>query len=95
MKAELWFHQKVVAGDSIYEIKIWKTPKSPERPEGFKYSLAYIIAGSRIIGYDNAEGKGHHRHVGKIEEPYRFVSPAKLIADFAKDVNAYTAAKGK
>jgi len=32
--------------------------------------------------YDNERGKGDHRHVAGIEEPYRFVSVKQLAEDF-------------
>ncbi|WP_461833403.1 toxin-antitoxin system TumE family protein [Desulfothermus sp.] len=46
----------------MVEIKIWKVKKTQDKPQGLKYSLVYIEKGKRIIGYDNAEGKGDHRH---------------------------------
>ena len=51
-----------------------------------KYSLFYGVPGKRIVGYDNERGKGDHRHLGEKEEPYLFVSPEMLIADFLADV---------
>jgi predicted transcriptional regulator len=38
------------------------------------------------LGYDNAEGKGHHRHSGTLEEAYKFMSLKKLSDDFIKDM---------
>ena len=38
--------------------------------------------GSDFIRYDNERGKGDHRHIGKMEEPYQFVSVKKLAQDF-------------
>ena len=73
MKTELVFHQKVTGakGDTV-EIKIWKLPESTsDKPHGYRYSLAYIINGRRVIGYDNGERKGDHRHYQNREEPYQ------------------------
>ena len=42
-----------------------------------------------MIGYDNAEGKGDHRHIRERIEPYRFVSLRKLAEDFSRDVEGY------
>jgi len=39
-----------------------------------------------MIGYDNSEGKGGHRHHGNKEEPYKFKSIDKLFEDFYEDV---------
>ncbi|MBI4715327.1 MAG: hypothetical protein HY760_05235 [Nitrospirae bacterium] len=54
------------------EIKMWQIPPSPDKPHGYKYSLVYIVKGERVIGYDNAEGRGDHRHTENRIEPYRF-----------------------
>jgi hypothetical protein len=48
--------------------------------------LVYIKDGIRVIGYDNAESKGDHRHYGGKEMPYRFRSIDKLFEDFQKDL---------
>jgi hypothetical protein len=48
--------------------------------------LFYGRAGERIIGYDNEAGKGDHRHYRGRQEAYRFISFARLIADFWGDV---------
>lgn len=81
MKAVRLFHQKKRFPDgSIIEMKIWKIP------EGLKYSLVYIEKGKRVIGYDNAERKGDHRHYEEMVESYKFVSIDKLVEDFLDDV---------
>ena len=46
----------------------------------------YVVNGQRVVGYDNERGKGDHKHLGEREEPYRFVSPTQLMADFMADV---------
>jgi hypothetical protein len=51
--------------------------------------LVYIVNGQRVLGYDNAEGKGHRRHSGALEEAYKFISLKKLSADFIKDIENY------
>lgn len=61
-------------------------PKTVDKPYGFKYSLVYIVNNKRIVGYDNAVGKGDHRHYKEREEPYLFVSLEKLAEDFYRDV---------
>ncbi len=81
MKALKLFHQKKRHPDgSIIEMKIWKVP------DGLKYSLVYIEKGKRIIGYDNAERKGDHRHYEDREEGYEFITIDKLVEDFLEDV---------
>lgn len=62
MKAKPFMHRKrAYPNGDIMEIKAWYVPKTKDKPHGFKYSLAYIREGKRVIGYDNAERKGDHR----------------------------------
>jgi hypothetical protein len=93
MKAKLVFHTKTVKGDEIVEIKIWEMSKTVYRPHGIKFSVVYVKGGKRLVGYDNAEQKGYHRHFLDIEGPYPFVSIWKLIDDFRKDVEALRGGK--
>ncbi len=86
MKAKLILHTKEVKGDEIIEIKIWKVQKSKSYPDGVKFSLVYIEKRKRIIGYDNGEGKGYHRHYLDKEEPYDFKNIQKLLNDFKIEV---------
>ena len=83
-------HDKITdeQGNTV-EIKMWAVLPSPDKPEGYKYSLVYIVNGQRVIGYDNAEGKGHHRHRGIVEEPYSFISLEKLAEDFHRDIEVH------
>jgi hypothetical protein len=79
--------KRVLADGCIIEMRVWQLPApSGERPHGLKYSLFYGRPGERIVAYDNEAGKGDHRHLREQEEPYRFVSLEKLIADFRQDV---------
>jgi hypothetical protein len=87
MNAEKILHTKEIKGDEIVEIKIWRVPKSEDKPQGVKYSIAYIRSGKRLVGYDNSEGKGDHRHYRDKEEQYSFNSVWDLLNDFKKDIN--------
>jgi hypothetical protein len=72
----------------IVELRAWSVPRSAAKPEGLKYSMVYIDArGRRILGYDNAEGKGHHRHVGDDETPFRFEGLEVLRSNFLDEVS--------
>lgn len=82
----LFYRKNIEAGGDIVEMKIWEVPRSRKNVAGLKYSLVYIRAGKRLVGYDNAEGKGHHKHVGKKEHPYAFRNVEVLIQDFLEDV---------
>ncbi|MBA4417040.1 MAG: hypothetical protein C0392_03880 [Syntrophus sp. (in: bacteria)] len=91
MKAILVTHQKVTdeQGNTI-EVKVWRLSEPKEdKPHGYRYSLAYIVDGERVVGYDNGEGKGDHRHYGRKEEPYFFESIDRLFDDFLEDVRRY------
>jgi hypothetical protein len=87
MRARLIFHQKnVEPNGDVIEMKIWNVPVSKDRPEGVKYSLVYVQEGERIVGYDNAEGKRHHRHYRNQEDLYPFRGVDGLVKDFYNDV---------
>ena len=87
-RAKLIFHSKHInPSGELIEIKGWAAPKSSRTPEGYKYSLVYIDAsGRRVLGYDNAEGKGHHRHALETEESVEFESLEKLVERFLEEV---------
>jgi len=88
MKARLAFHDKQVLPDgSIVEMRIWEVPESvPGSAHCLKYSLFYGRSGRRLVGYENEQSKGDHRHIGGKEEPYSFITPERLIEDFLVDV---------
>jgi hypothetical protein len=87
-RARLIFRYKERFDDGeIVELKAWAVPRSAAKPEGLKYSMVYISAhGRRILGYDNAEGKGHHRHVGEHETPFDFEGLERLKSKFLDEV---------
>jgi hypothetical protein len=90
VKAKLVYHvREYLTEDSFQEIKIWQVPRSQGRPYGIKYSFVYIVEGERVIGYDNYEQKGDHRHFGGKETPYKLVSLEKLWKDFKKDIDRF------
>jgi hypothetical protein len=65
MRAVLIRHSRLKFADrGLIEVKLWGVPASPDKPHGYKYSLVYIAEGRRVIGYDNAERRGDHRHYG-------------------------------
>ena len=87
MKAELVHHVKeYLDSGALIEITVWKVPATKDKPHGYKYSFAYIVEGERAIGYDNAEGKGDHRHHQSKEYPYSFESLEKVFDDFMAGV---------
>jgi len=72
----------------VDERVIWQVPRSPSRPEGIRYRLAYIRKDSEspLVLYDNHHPKGHHKHLRGEQLPYEFAGVEKLIEDFEKDV---------
>jgi hypothetical protein len=61
----------VTADGAILELVIWKVPKPvPPTGHGYKYSAVYVVDGVRIVGFDNARGKGDHCHLDGVEVPY-------------------------
>jgi hypothetical protein len=69
---------------NLYEIVLWRVKQSARYPEGVRYRPAFIRSGERTpaLLYDNHHPKGHHRHLGMLQEPYNFVTAQQLVADF-------------
>lgn len=94
-KAKLIIKDKFEFQDgAIGEIRIWEVPLSKDKPHGYKYSLVYVVNGKRIIGYDNSEGKGDHRHYEDKAEAYQFKSIDRLFEDFYNDVRRFKKHEG-
>ena len=74
-------------GGRIIEVVVWHLSEPlPGSSHPYKYRLFYGKAdGSCLVRYDNERGKGDHRHVGDIEEPYAFTTLLRLIQDFESD----------
>ena len=86
MKARQLFRFKDRQGDVTVEMLVWTLPSgAPDRPHGLKYRLFCGRSDTCLVRYDNETGKGDHRHYGDREEPYRFLSVDRLLADFRHD----------
>jgi len=74
-------------GGRIIEVVIWHLSEPlPGCTHPYKYRMFYgNVDGSCIVRYDNERGKGDHRHVADIEEPYLFTTLLKLVEDFEAD----------
>jgi hypothetical protein len=90
MSARLLYHYKRRFDDgAILEVRAWELAKPVAgSAHSFKYRLFYGFSGKRLIGYDNERGKGDHRHVGRREERYAFVSLDRLLDDFFADIDS-------
>ncbi|HYG88415.1 MAG TPA: DUF6516 family protein [Azospirillum sp.] len=82
MQVTLLIRCRVAFGNRDFaEMVVWRVPEPlPPTTHGFKYRLAYIVDGRRVVGFDNERGKGDHRHVDGREEPYRFSGAEQLVA---------------
>ncbi|HWU64846.1 MAG TPA: DUF6516 family protein [Ensifer sp.] len=80
-------HKSVLADGSIIQFVVWKVPAPvPPAAHDFKYRLAYIQDGLRVVGFDNERGKGDHMHLDGKEFPYQFTTVDQLIEDFLSEV---------
>jgi len=80
----------VIAADAFVEMVVWRLDEPlAASTHRFKYRLAYVVRGQCVVLYDNERGKGDHRHFGKSERLYRFVSPDRLMADFEADIERW------
>ncbi|RDJ27539.1 hypothetical protein DWF00_11380 [Bosea caraganae] len=88
MKAALLISRRIVlAEDAFAELKVWHVPTSvPASAHGYKYRLAYVVRDECLLRYDNERGKGDHKHVGEVEQPYSFSTIETLIDDFFRDI---------
>ena len=91
MKAtQLLFERHQLRTDAFVELRVWRVPQ-PVRASthGYKYALAYVVRSHCVLRYDNEAGKGDHRHIRDVETPYHFTTPAQLLSDFWRDVDAW------
>lgn len=91
MKARLLFNRRApITEQAFAELVLWEIRKSlPGCTHSYKYRLAFVVAGVCVLRYDNEAGKGDHRHSGKVEAGYNFVSADRLVADFFEDVRRW------
>jgi hypothetical protein len=93
-----------VGGGWWVTIRAVKVEPSEDRPHGLQYSITlHNPKGERVLGYDNAHGvaasgkkKGSfdHRHYRGRSRAYAFQSPADLLVDFRRDVEAILKEEG-
>lgn len=57
----------------------------------FKYRVFDGRTGEERVRYDNERGKGDHRHTAGVETQYDFVSLDRLLDDFERDIQAWSA----
>lgn len=89
MKTELMLKERhVISKEAFVEMVVWR-PSSPVTGSrhDFKYRLAFVVKGRCVLRYDNEQGKGDHKHMGKEEIPYTFTTPQALLDGFRNDVD--------
>ena len=90
MKATPVHSFKQAFGVGRIEGVIWQVPEPvPPSEHRYKYRLVYVVAGERMVGYDNERGKGDHKHLRDAEIAYHFVDVPTLLADFMKDLQEF------
>ena len=78
----------------MVEMVVWRLPHPvPPSPHAFKYRLAYVVDGERVVGFDNERGKGDHMHIGADEFAYQFVDVDRPIDDFQLEVEKWNSAR--
>lgn len=92
MKAkQLLKSRETLSETAFVERVVWLLP-SPLKgsSHSLKYRLAYVVDGVCVVRYDNEAGKGDHRHVNDLEQPYGFASFQQLMVDFWDDVQKWS-----
>lgn len=91
MKAKEVFRTRDEYRSGFIEAVVWHVPSPvPPSTHSYKYRLAYVVDGKRVVGYDNERGKGDHKHLSETELPYTFTTPQQLVADFMADVERFS-----
>lgn len=93
MKAkQLLKSRETLSETAFVERVVWLLPSPLEgSSHSLKYRLAYVVDGVCVVRYDNEVGKGDHRHVNDLEQPYAFASFQQLLVDFWDDVQKWSA----
>ena len=103
LEALIELHNEIIVLSEDYWVKFEakRVKESRNKPYGIKYSLTlHDKKGERVIGFDNAhkipgliedvahDHKHHVRHKNRLKI-YHYISAAKLIEDFWKEVDEY------
>jgi hypothetical protein len=88
MAAQLLVRHKYVYADGVIRKMVIRQLPHPgdERPHRLKYRLYHGYPGTPLVRYDNERGKGGHRHEGKHQARYTFISVEQLIRAFEADI---------
>lgn len=87
--------RRLITGkNNFIEVVAWKIPKSKFYPEGVKYSFTFVHDNKRMIGSDNFNNEGHHKHYLNKKESCRFKSLEETANQFFKLVEEFEEYKG-
>jgi uncharacterized protein DUF6516 len=89
MGATLRRREKYVDVDgNLVELVLWQEPRSAAYPDGIRYRLAFLLAGTKkpVALYDIHHPEGHHRHRGTLQIAYTFSTINHLLMDFLEDI---------
>lgn len=75
---------------AIFEMVVWRIPKSKTYPEGVKYRAWFSENGQTLFGFDNHQPKGPHLHIRNIEIGYLF----RGFDELKNDIKAMIEKKG-
>jgi hypothetical protein len=91
MEAELLVSRRTTVGQGVFiETVLWRVPTPLKGSQhSYKYRLALVANGVRVLRYDNEAGKGDHRHIADREFPYQFSDVDALLKDFRSDVRKW------
>ena len=60
---ELFNRRARIAEQAFAELVLWELPKPLSgSTHPYKYRLAFVVAGTCVLRYDNETGKGDHKH---------------------------------
>ncbi|MAG08230.1 hypothetical protein CMO89_02055 [Candidatus Woesearchaeota archaeon] len=86
-------NREVTEKGNIIAFSAWEVPVSKFYPEGVKYSLVLICDNKRVIGFDNYNNEGHHKHYLKenvlVKEKLKFKSLEDTINRFLEEVDRF------
>jgi hypothetical protein len=88
MKALELLRRRIAYSPTAFaELVLWQLPApAPGSSHTCKTRLAYVVAGERVLRYDNEAGKGDHRHFRGKETRYAFDGVDALLASFQRDI---------
>ncbi len=92
MAEQILDREEVLPDGTVVEAKAFRVPRSPEYPEGIKYSFQHYApeSGETLLRYDNYNrhaGSRHHKHLREeMIVPLQFETLAQHFRQFLQEV---------